>query len=101
VPRKAITEAGVIRIKIERKGCKYPLQMSAKTKHRSGSRSGVVFFSEKPSSFFRIALEETQKAPSTMAPTKTNAAHTASTLSFIVTPTRRTSIVMRPIKILP
>jgi hypothetical protein len=37
-------------------------------------------------------LEETQKAPSTIAPTKTNAAQIASTLSFIVASTRRTSI---------
>jgi hypothetical protein len=43
---------------------------------------------------FRIMLEETQKAPSTIAPTKANAAHTASTLSFIVTFTRRTSITI-------
>jgi hypothetical protein len=41
---------------------------------------------------FRIVLAETQKAPSKIAPTKTNAAHTASMLSFIVTSTRRTSI---------
>jgi hypothetical protein len=39
-------------------------------------------------------LGETQKAPSRIAPTKTNAAHTASTLSFIVTSTRRTSITV-------
>jgi hypothetical protein len=36
---------------------------------------------------FRIMLEETQKAPSTMALTKTNAAQIASALSFIVTST--------------
>lgn len=43
---------------------------------------------------FRIMLEETQKAPSRIAPTKINAANTASTLSFIVTSTRRTSITV-------
>jgi hypothetical protein len=42
-------------------------------------------------------LEETQKAPSTIAPTKTNAAHTANMLSFIVTFTRRTSIAITSI----
>jgi hypothetical protein len=53
-----------------------------------------------PSSVFRIMLEETQKAPSRIAPTKTNAAHTASTLSFIVTSTRCTSITVVLIEIL-
>lgn len=43
---------------------------------------------------FRIMLEETQKAPSRIAPTKINAANTASTLSFIVTSTRHTSITV-------
>jgi hypothetical protein len=39
-------------------------------------------------------LEETQKAPSTIALTKINAVQIASTLSFIVTSTRRTSIAV-------
>jgi hypothetical protein len=38
--------------------------------------------------------EETQKAPNTIAPTKTNAAQTASTLSFIVTSTRGSSVAV-------
>ena len=42
--------------------------------------------------FWRLDLVETQKAPSRIAPTNTNAAHTARTLSFIVRSTRRTSI---------
>jgi hypothetical protein len=65
-----------------------------------------TIFPENPSSapdqvrgmFFRIVPGETQKAPSRIAPTKTNAAHTASTLSFIVTSTRRTSITVMPIE---
>jgi hypothetical protein len=47
---------------------------------------------------FRIVPGETQKAPSRIAPTKTNAAHTANILSFIVTSTRRTSITVVPTK---
>jgi hypothetical protein len=47
-----------------------------------------------PPSFFCIMLEETQKAPSTIALTKINAVQIASTLSFIVTSTRRTSIAV-------
>jgi hypothetical protein len=43
---------------------------------------------------FRIMLEETQKAPSTMALRKTNAAQIASALSFIVTSTRRSSVTV-------
>jgi hypothetical protein len=54
----------------------------------------------RPGRLFQIALTETQKAPSRIAPTKTNAAHTASMLSFIVTSTRRTSITSGTIAIL-
>jgi hypothetical protein len=39
-----------------------------------------------------VGLSETQKAPSRIAPTNTNTAHTASTLSFDLRSTRRTSI---------
>jgi hypothetical protein len=47
-----------------------------------------------PSVIFRIMLEETQKAPSTIALTKINAAQIANALSFIATSTRRTSVTV-------
>jgi hypothetical protein len=56
------------------------------------SVSSMTFAGKTAPSFPRIMLEETQKAPSTIALTKTNAAQIASTLSFIVTSTRRASI---------
>jgi hypothetical protein len=49
---------------------------------------------------FRIMLAETQKAPNRIAPTKTNAAHSANTLSFVATSIfvvalmRRTSVTV-------
>jgi hypothetical protein len=70
-----------------------------KTKHRSET-APVLSFSRPPfdaaayDGFWRLHFLETQKAPSRIAPTKTNAAHTARTLSFIVRPTRRTSITV-------
>jgi len=43
---------------------------------------------------FAFGLLETQNAPIRIALTKTNAAHAASTLSFIAIPTRHTSITV-------
>jgi hypothetical protein len=48
----------------------------------------------KTGTIFRDLVQETQKAPSSIAPTKTNAAHAASMLSFITVSTRRISITV-------
>ena len=53
----------------------------------------AIFFGE-PDTIFPDHVGETQKAPSRIAPTKTNAAHTATMLSFIAMSTRRTSITV-------
>jgi hypothetical protein len=68
----------------------------------TGAEIAPVFFYSRPpvglkaalDGFWRLDFLETQKAPSRIAPTKNNAAHAASTLSFIVRSTRRTSIAV-------
>jgi hypothetical protein len=105
MPRKAITEASVIRIKIERYGCKYPSQTlrEYRPKQNTGARAAPVSFCfcGKTRRSAGIALEEIQKAPSTMALTKTNATQAASILSFVVMSTRRASTAVKLIAILP